>query len=415
MSSITILFIVFTLAVLSERKKIATQTGGADKAIVALLFVVVAGGGFAVAYALNDDVKNWVQGLFDTDTDNKKQEKTCSSHKNSEDCPSPSCEWDGNVCKEKDTPTKETTSHKHKEYKATPPTNKCSERGSVKVYTRLTQAIKDCIDKDKDPFYRFGEKSQVENFKIVCENNQNKIISTEKNSNKEENVDDKNIESVIGITKLVCKQKLKNSATSQFHLKYDNEYYVYFNNCRQKSSKYFIGLGKGIHINDKNKAAKPYRFLFEPTSGEKHEYLQTNTFYKVFVAAGPQIVTPTPYYAIMTNTTHRPHTRLGATTETNTGKKHFHLMFKRKHPTTDEIEPLYENEEYDLYHYTQDGGLYSDRSPQGPMKVYTGDGDCGWLLVSVFMGDKWWGRSDVSKKYYQEQGVSAASIQVIPV
>ena len=100
---IEIFFIVIALAIFSERKTMIKQSGGADPAIVGLLLVVVVGGGFAVAYALSDNVKEFVNKLFDDDHNTSPPKSNpCATYTSSSECPTPRCKWDNsdNKCKE---------------------------------------------------------------------------------------------------------------------------------------------------------------------------------------------------------------------------------------------------------------------------------------------------------------------------
>lgn len=84
------------------RKK---QRGGADPALVGMLFLVLVSGGLGIAYELNDDFKGWVNDLIGGDDGVK---TGCAKNTTEASCPSPSCQWKDSACKDSEVQTQTT-------------------------------------------------------------------------------------------------------------------------------------------------------------------------------------------------------------------------------------------------------------------------------------------------------------------
>lgn len=74
------------------------QRGGADPALVGMLFLVLVSGGLGIAYELNDDFKRWVNDHISGDDGVK---TGCAKNITDASCPSPSCEWTDSACKDR--------------------------------------------------------------------------------------------------------------------------------------------------------------------------------------------------------------------------------------------------------------------------------------------------------------------------
>ena len=82
-----------------RKKGRKTQRGGADPALVGMLFLVLVSGGLGIAYELNDDFKGWVNDLIGGDDGVK---PGCAKNTTEASCPSPTCQWKDSACKDKD-------------------------------------------------------------------------------------------------------------------------------------------------------------------------------------------------------------------------------------------------------------------------------------------------------------------------
>lgn len=386
MSLNILVLLVLALAIFSERKEIKKQRGGADKAIVALLFVVVAGGGFAVAYSLSNDFQKMVNGFFGED-DSGGGGITCSSHKSSEECPSGSCEWVEGKCKDKTTNKQTSDIVTNGTYKDTPPVNNCKSPGpAYEIYSKLVKKREDCKKTDGDSYFKPDPKtSNYVNYSIECDDGINKIISSGFG-----NPIIVNSDNAPYFQNFKCKKKIKNSPSSVFNIKI-NGHYMHLNNA--------CTIG-GAQMNTNNvaltekpppteKGDRPYWFFKLTSVFKKNQpYLLTNTFYRVQCLGKYLNILPSDlHYA--TGKWH--HTMLEGTKSKETNSRYFYIKFLDKsHPKV--VRPLYENEGYQISHKTSDIGT-SNRGgdvTEGDLKIYTtiqGKGTsvgCEWNLVSTF-------------------------------
>lgn len=391
-----LVLIVFALAVLSERKQITKQTGGADKAIVALLFAVIGAGGFTVAYALNDDVKNWANGLFEDDDHGDPKSSPCATHTSSPECPTPRCKWDAGKCK-KDTGESNNDNRSRLNREIKYPENKCSP--PYMMFNKLLDKRNEC--QKGIPTYLFGENLS-ETYNIECKNGVSTITSLSV-PEKEETVSEGDTGALAralrrsgcknvgrnrkwdpsGLTKIPWSQntfyywRIKPKETGAD----SRDYYVFVLSCNKKEP-WILAVGGLPNGSQRPHNYAKFRFMpvEEPIKSDLNGYLLTNTEYKVsldYPVLGQENMNPytTHTHILVPSRTHVAsgavsHTNIVATTNTKleTSENFFHVIFIKQNGGDTTPEPLNFADDVKVHYISRDNGSTSTRG--GEMKMY---------------------------------------------
>jgi hypothetical protein len=401
---IDILFIVLALAMFSERKTAIKQIGGADPSMVGLLFVVVTGGGFAVAYALNDNVKEWVDKLFDDDI--VVSELDCSKHDKKDTCPSPKCVFkDGSCKKSVGTPTQSDPTL----IENPPPINNCSSSPAVKIYNRITGAPrgKNTCNNGTPKFIFDMGTGRGETYHIKCNKGVNTITAIK--SNKKLIINSFNINRAVN--NFMCTDKVSGNKFApdgtRNYISYNEgafynweiipgsikntTWYAVVQYCMgggikmPKSGDVFSSLAKSsatlTSVNDfnltvsSNKGTDPAfsQFKFTPIDPlpKNTKYLLTNTLYAVSIRRGFQL-RPSP--TLVSKNKSRQHTNIVAVSDgVRVGNKivedsKFYILFKTD-TNNRNAEPIKKGQTLHVYHNTQDSASGTRDALHGEMKV----------------------------------------------